>query len=598
MVKYNNLIGCKYETLVNILDSIRNEAPAEYAIYHPDSSDIEKMNSARSKAFIHLFLKVRFGISNFKERHKLITDGGGDGGVDAYYVDEEGKKVFVIQAKFRTKDSNFEARQISADDLVKMEISKVLKGEQTDSNNQPFNDEIKKFQQRLQQIRDPAHYTHPVVILGNLTRYNKEQITRLVGTPDFEVFNFERTYNELVFPICSGTYYYPGEIKIEINLSEKQQSVLRQNITTSYGKFNVRIFFVPTIEIAKIQSKYKNAILRFNPRNYLSLARNKVNRKIRDGITNRQANDFAIFNNGITLICDKCEITETTGSIDIGQAIITNPQIINGGQTAYTLSKIHDDDHQKSDSYFKDKEVLLKVVILGDTTKTSQKFIEEISDATNQQNRVDEADRRSNDEIQLKLQKEIFSYYGYLYERKRGEFFPGLNENYVNKSRIIDREDFLRANTAYTAKPSDARRGAGDSLFREQKFRSLFPKDFDFKEKFFAYLLFKHVKPLKNKDAPNVQGLRYAKMAIVGACRFEAVNLEDFSPERILEASWQKFNAVFKRWEQFESWAKMQPNNAKYIKDSQMDFDIYYKGSTIDQDIVAYFGPKEQKKQG
>jgi len=64
-------------------------------------------------------------------------------------------------------------------------------------------------------------------------------------------------------------------------------------------------------------------------------------------IINNNANDFAIYNNGITIIADSFELTEKTGTKNVGQVIMLNPQIINGGQTAYVLSKVY--DAQKSE---------------------------------------------------------------------------------------------------------------------------------------------------------------------------------------------------------------------------------------------------------
>ena len=49
-------------------------------------------------------------------------------------------------------------------------------------------------------------------------------------------------------------------------------------------------------------------------------------------------------------------------------------------------------------------------------------FIERLSDATNKQTTVSEADRRSNLKIQVQIQENIFNEYGILYGRKRGEF--------------------------------------------------------------------------------------------------------------------------------------------------------------------------------
>lgn len=55
----------KYNILINIVDQLMEEAPSNYKRYYPDPQNIEKMDQARSRAFIHLFLKVRYGINIF-----------------------------------------------------------------------------------------------------------------------------------------------------------------------------------------------------------------------------------------------------------------------------------------------------------------------------------------------------------------------------------------------------------------------------------------------------------------------------------------------------------------------------------------------------
>lgn len=81
-----------YETLVQILDQVRKEAPAQYGSYYPLDTDVEKLNQARAKALVHLYLKVKFGLLDFVGREQYVTDGIDDGGIDAYYVDTEAKK--------------------------------------------------------------------------------------------------------------------------------------------------------------------------------------------------------------------------------------------------------------------------------------------------------------------------------------------------------------------------------------------------------------------------------------------------------------------------------------------------------------------------
>ena len=84
-----------YETLVNILDQIRKEAPSQYKTYYPLESEMEKLNQARSRAFVHLYLKVKFGLLDFIEREGYVVDGTDDGGIDGYYIDKENKLGFL-----------------------------------------------------------------------------------------------------------------------------------------------------------------------------------------------------------------------------------------------------------------------------------------------------------------------------------------------------------------------------------------------------------------------------------------------------------------------------------------------------------------------
>lgn len=417
----------KYQHLIKLLDTICEGAPNDFVSYKFNKENYDEMQKSRSKAFIHLFLESKCGILSFFDRHNLITDGPGDGGLDAYFIDKESKKLYIVQSKFRN-NNNFKIKSIDADDLVKMEICSILKGATHDSNGVEFNNKIKRFQSEWKKINDPANYVTKIIILGNLTKYNDFQIKKLIDNYNYEIFNFERVYNELVFPLISGTYYDPSEIVISLNLKNKNHSTLKQTIKTKYGNYDIRLTFVPVDQIGRIMLKYKNSILKYNPRNYLSLSSNKVNKMIKDSILKTDSNDFAILNNGITMIAEDFRITEGTGRENIGQIIMLNPQIINGGQTAYTLSKIYENTETNS-LIFENKEVMLKVIIISSHSGLNLEFIEDISNSTNQQSKVDESDRRSNDKIQVELQQKIYDFFGF--------FMNVKEENFIMVSRLI-----------------------------------------------------------------------------------------------------------------------------------------------------------------
>ncbi|MBW2975496.1 AIPR family protein [Candidatus Woesearchaeota archaeon] len=594
----------KYEILLKILDQIRSEAPPEYKSYHK-TKNIEELNQARSKAFIHLFLKVKCGLTSFKDRHNLICDKCGDGGLDAFYIDTEHKRLFLIQSKFRTKEDNFISKSLTADDLIKIEVNRILKGETQDSKGNDFNSKVKQFQSVWSQMGDQAKYNYKVVFLGNLKNYSDNQIRRLIDFSNYEIFDFTRTYNELVYPLCSGTYYDPKEITIKINLYKKQQSTLKQTITTKNGDYDVIVIYVPTEEVGGVMLKYKNSLLRYNPRNYLTISRNKVNKSIRDSIVITDTNDFALFNNGITILADDCEVSDYTGKKFEGQLIMTNPQIINGGQTAYTLSKIYEQNVQSEKNVFDGKEVLFKIIILKeDEEDPNLDFIETISNATNKQTSVDEADRRSNDSMQIKIQKMIYQEFGYFYERKRGEFYNGEENKYLDPYLIINRYDFLRAYYALRGNPRWARQRGKEILFRLDTFKQILDTPSNYKKMFFAWLILDLLFELdycvsKNdwvdyedfKDIKYGQSLRYGKMAVIAAIGLKELDKSKLTKEDIEEYVEEKVKKVLIKWEDFEKEIRTKPKNKDYFED-EPDFDNYYKGKTIDEDVKKFFSKK------
>ena len=58
----------KYNDLVNIIESLRNEAPQEYKRYHPKKNDVDANRKSLSRTYLHLFLKVKFGLVDFESR--------------------------------------------------------------------------------------------------------------------------------------------------------------------------------------------------------------------------------------------------------------------------------------------------------------------------------------------------------------------------------------------------------------------------------------------------------------------------------------------------------------------------------------------------
>jgi hypothetical protein len=586
----------KYDTLIKILDKLRSEAPTTYKRYNPSEDNPEEIQYARSLSFIHLLLKVKFGISDFIDRHQQITDGPGDGGLDAFHFDNDRKKLYFIQSKLGSNSTNFDKKSIEPLDLMKIEVTRITKGFEDDSNSNKFNDKILQFQNKLRQIRDIAKYEYIVLLLGNTYKYNDEQIRKLIDNNIYEVYNSTIAYEKLIFPLTTGTYYDPEEIEISIELTNKEHPKLKQLIETDFGNFNVTAIFVPTIEIGRILSKYKNAILKYNPRNFLSLQKKSVNANIKSSIVDQQKNNFALLNNGITILSDNISIQESTGTQNVGQLILTRPQILNGGQTAFTLSTIYDDFYNKENNPLIGKEVLIKVITpINSSLGIDSKFIDLISNATNQQNEVSEADRRSNNDLQVAIQKKLYDDYGYFYERKTGEFHDGILNHYIDSELIIDRLKFIKSYWAYIGEASAARRSSEAVAFREDNFFKLLNDCSKCKEMFFSYIIFTKLEKIENafrKKSDSVAkygySLLYGKWAVtMSIALLKPVIPDDYNElcneaDRLIE---MRLNA----WKEFDKYIEQKNAESKYFESGVRNFELYYKIDLLTEDIKEYF---------
>jgi hypothetical protein len=297
---------------------------------------------------------------------------------------------------------------------------------------------------------------------------------------------------------------------------------------------------------------------------------------------------------------------------------LTNPQILNGGQTAYTLSKIYEDAFGSNDpeKCFDEKEVLVKVITFldnddpdsdGDLPSKLQ-LIESISKATNLQTDVTEADRRSNDKIQIEIQECIFKDFGYFYERKRGEYWNGKRDGYIDQTKILDRGTFLRICMACNGLASQARRNSERVLFSTYEFYNKLKSLDRLREYFFGYICFDVLNQIQKKfekEPHNRYGvinygnaLRYGRMAVVAVASKEFRN--DTKSVDFRQEAEKAANKYLDKWLDFEGHISNLKYNEAYFRAYadretggvryEVNYDNYYKGRTVNSDLKAYFG--------
>lgn len=588
----------KYQILLNILDAIIKEAPAKMSKMYPKGTkNAEHLNHSRSRAFIHLFLKVSFGILDFEEREKYLTDGSYDGGIDGYYINPENKTVYYIQSKFRNTEKNFEGKEIGLDEILVMDVNRILDGEELDENGNPYNGKILQMQRQISNTDGIARYSNQIIILANLKDIKPSDLRKLTGGFASEVFNFSKCYDDLVFPVVTGTFFNATDLSINIDLSNKNSgSKISYTVLTKKGECEITVLFVPTIELGRIMYKYKNSILKYNPRSYLGHEGKNVNNAIRETITEKDTNEFALYNNGITMLSDETYINEKIGQKNKAQLIVKNPQIINGGQTSYTLSRIYEENLINDvDKIFQNKEVLLKIITLLNNNEHESKLelINDISEATNKQTPVINADKISNDQLQIQIQRALFDRYGLLYERKRGEFADGVFNKYIIDRNIMERNLFFRMFYAANGQLTKARE---KKLFIRQdlSFEELTVAD-KLDNAYFGYLSFRKISKAKNPNQ-RVELSTYAKVYAM-TILYKPEYLSDYE-----SAVGRYFQEVETKWKSFidSISPELMTTKMRYNKITgestpirNADYSGWYNSAKFKADVLKYFRPSD-----
>lgn len=151
---------------------------------------------------------------------------------------------------------------------------------------------------------------------------------------------------------------------------------------------------------------------------------------------------FWFLNNGVTIICDRCDPVEDPDSAKVK---ISNLQIVNGCQTATALAHAARDGTLRPDT-----RVLLKIFETTDPTLASRIVL-----TTNNQNRISTRDLKANDSVQQDMQQR-FDNYNLLYEHKVNQY---ASVTLAPGQKIVSNEEVGQAFLAIALKkPSDARR--------------------------------------------------------------------------------------------------------------------------------------------
>ena len=335
------------------------------------------------------------------EARSDITDGADDKEIDAVVVDDEKRKVIILQGKFFTTTS------VDHQPLHEI-LAAWLHIRDLPSLQATCNAKLKvKLEAVAEALREDYEVEFELVTTGQLTQSAKDDL----NTFQDQIAEFENPEASITL-VTSDTIQARWDEALSQDLPK-----LRHTMTLNAGRYlnmeiggvNMVVAAVPLSECVKLPGITDGRLFRKNVRQSLGLT-NKVNKGLKQTINSDPPHYFFLYHNGITALCEKLELNAETH-----QLTLAGISVVNGCQSLNTILSCSEKAKQAPDA----------LVLFRFYEIPQRDLADKISINTNSQSAVKPRDLRSNDKrvVALKRAYEARFPSGYFIV-KRGEERP------------------------------------------------------------------------------------------------------------------------------------------------------------------------------
>ncbi len=282
-----------------------------------------------------------------------------------------------------------------------------------------------------------------------------------------------KTYFDLV---NNSGNYESSEINL-IDYGFEGLRCIKVGNEVSDPEYEAYLCIMPGKLLSDIYSKYGFHLLEANVRSYLSV-RKKINRDMKKTITDEPGRFFA-YNNGITATCTQLELSDDSDTPLIRK--ITSLQIVNGCQTMATINLAAEHDRRKCDV----SKVFVPMKIMKVMSENSSEMTMKISNYSNSQNKLTDADFFSNSPFHIEIERlskrlnapavngsiVLTKWY---YERARGSYLqdqagmtPSQRKEFQSKhpkSQCITKTDLAKFRNTFDMKPHFVSQGTQKNM--------------------------------------------------------------------------------------------------------------------------------------
>lgn len=364
-----------------------------------------------SDLFVAWFLKC-FVTEKEDEAIAALVGGPGDKSLDAIFVDEQAKKVFIVQGKYR--------QRLGAGAEHRSDVTAFAELANTFSDNEAFASYVEgletaasgKAETVRKRIRSGGYRLQLYyVTTGSCSTALTEEAERIVRQAEcsasIDIIHGKRILR-LLSDYLDGVAPPVPLLELEI---ENGQGITLSSVLQRYdGNTRIESWVFP-VNVRHVAEMYENSGIRLFARNVRGFLGETAINKNMEATLQKEPEFFWYYNNGVTIVCDEAEQLSRSGRKLMR---IVNPQVINGQQTTRTL-------HKKAGKNSKATVLVRVISVPRDSDEESNRFdnlVSKIVAATNWQNAIKPSDLMSNDRRQIDLERNLRKL-DYQYLRKR-----------------------------------------------------------------------------------------------------------------------------------------------------------------------------------
>lgn len=373
-----------------------------------DLSDVQNASPEQLEAYRLTRSLAAFAVAELGEiddgpAAQTVTDGAQDNGIDAVFFDPVEHNCLMVQSKWIQSGNG----SVDLGDTLKF-----LQGvrDLLEAKFDKFNQKMGQHQERVfSALSDTSTrftlvlaYTGEQSISGDVQKPIDDLLSELNSPSEIasiEVLNQGRLHS-IVATGASGE-------SVDLDVMLHHWGLVKEPFVAYYGQVAVSDIAAWGVHGARLTSK--------NLRQFKGLT--EINESIGKTLATSPEN-FWYYNNGITVLCESVKKKPLGGSTtEIGTFECKGASVVNGAQTVGTIVNAA----QKGEAALTSARVLVRLISLDNCPPN---FADELTRATNTQNRIERKDFAALDPNQKRLRTELMLEYQKEYAYQSGESAP------------------------------------------------------------------------------------------------------------------------------------------------------------------------------